>query len=483
MRRTRIVATIGPASQDESTLKSLLKAGVDVCRLNYSHGEPEHKTPLYERIRSMEEEIGRPTCILADLPGPKLRLGEFSGALLLERGKKVELHCGVHHMDDASQSKLPVQYEGLSAELKQGDPVLIADGLIRLKVDSSPGKAGGIVVCTVEDGGPVSARKGINVPGTLVDLPAIGPKDKAALAHALEAGADYVAVSYVRTPEDLLPAKEAIAAAGQHVPVIAKIEHPVALEHLNDILDLADAVMVARGDLGVEIPLEQVPQAQQRIVDGAIKRGMVVIVATQMLETMTLNPRPTRAEVSDVSTAIRHGATAVMLSGETASGDYPLQAVETMAKIATATEQGLASSEVRPGSQATYKATRAVAHAGVELAKMSGAVRIMVATEHGNAPRLVSAYQPGIPITAVTDRVRAARRVQLLPGVDSLIVKEFERGSQTMQEGLKILCGRGDVMVGQRVVAISGSPLAIRGATSTTRLYRIAEDGSIQGAE
>ncbi|MDG1551549.1 MAG: pyruvate kinase, partial [Candidatus Poseidoniaceae archaeon] len=342
MRRTRIVATIGPASQDESTLKSLLKAGVDVCRLNYSHGEPEHKTPIYQRIRSMEQEIGRPTCILADLPGPKLRLGEFPGALLLERGKKVELHCGVHHMDDASQSKLPVQYEGLSAELKPDDPVLIADGLIRLKVDSSPGESGGIVVCTVEDGGPVSARKGINVPGTLVDLPAIGPKDKAALAHALEAGADYIAVSYVRTPEDLLPAKEAIAAAGQHVPVIAKIEHPVALEHLNDILDLADAVMVARGDLGVEIPLEQVPQAQQRIVDGAIKRGMVVIVATQMLETMTLNPRPTRAEVSDVSTAIRHGATAVMLSGETASGDYPLQAVETMAKIAMATEQGLA---------------------------------------------------------------------------------------------------------------------------------------------
>ena len=198
------------------------------------------------------------------------------------------------------------------AELEQGDPVLIADGLIRLKVDSSPGESGGIVVCTVEDGGPVSARKGINVPGTLVDLPAIGPKDKAALAHALEAGADYIAVSYVRTPEDLLPAKEAIAAAGQHVPVIAKIEHPVALEHLNEILDLADAVMVARGDLGVEIPLEQVPQAQQRIVDAAIKRGMVVIVATQMLETMTLNPRPTRAEVSDVSTAIRHGATALV---------------------------------------------------------------------------------------------------------------------------------------------------------------------------
>ena len=315
MRRTRIVATIGPACDDYETLKSLLEAGVDVCRFNYSHGEPEDKTDLYHRLRSIEDELGRPTCILADLPGPKLRLGNFPGVDLLEEGAEILLHCGVTHLEATNGTDFPVEYGGLSAELKPGDPILVNDGLIRLTVLTTPGEANGKVRCRVEDGGPISNRKGVNVPGTLVDLPAIGPKDKAALQHALENGADYIAVSYVRTADDLIPAKEAVAEASMHVPVLAKIEHPVALENLDSILDVADAVMVARGDLGVEIPLENVPVVQQRIIDKALQRGMPVIVATQMLDSMTFQPRPTRAEVSDVSTAIRHGATGVMLSG------------------------------------------------------------------------------------------------------------------------------------------------------------------------
>lgn len=483
MRRTRIVSTIGPSSDSPEILESILKAGVDVCRLNYSHGEPEQKTSLYQQIRAFEEVIGKPTCILADLPGPKLRLGNFSGVVELLKGQMVELHCGMSRMDDASAVKLPVEYAGLSAELNIGDPVLIADGLIRLIVRDTESKSAGVVTCEVDDGGPVSKRKGINVPGTMVDLPAIGPKDELAIQHALQQGADYIAVSYVRTAADLLPAKQAIKLAGQHVPVIAKIEHPSALENLDEILDVADAVMVARGDLGVEIPLEQVPLAQQRIIDGALQRGMVVIVATQMLDSMILNPRPTRAEVSDISNAIRFGATAVMLSGETASGNYPLQSVEIMAKIAIATEQGLDSTGARPSGLVKFKSTRAVAHAGVELAKVSKAARIIVATEHGNAPRLVAGYQPEIPVTAVSDRIRAARRVRLLPGVDSIIVKEHQRGSETMQAAVSALLEDGRLSVGQRVVAISGSPLAMRGATSTLRLYHIADDGTIIGAE
>ncbi|MDA8532459.1 pyruvate kinase [Candidatus Poseidoniales archaeon] len=483
MRRTRIVATIGPASSEKTVLKSLLEAGVDVCRLNYSHGTPESKTELYERIRSLEASLGRPTCILADLPGPKLRLGRFPDLIALKRGARLNLHCGVEEMVDASASDLPVEYAGLSAELNAGDPVLIADGLIRLVVNEAPGVQSGTVVCTVEDGGPVSARKGVNVPGTMVDLPAIGPNDKAAIAHALEAGADYLAVSYVRTPEDLQPAIDAVKAAGKHVPVVAKIEHPMALERLEEILDLADAVMVARGDLGVEIPLEDVPVAQQRIIDGALERGMIVIVATQMLETMTLNPRPTRAEVSDISSAIRHGATAVMLSGETASGKYPLAAVQTMAKIATAADQGFRTTDRRPSALARFKATRSVAHAGVELARLSDAERIVVATQHGNAARLVAGYRPTTPVTAVSDRIRAARRIQLLPGVESLLVKEYERGSQTMQAAVETLVEQGIIKPGQRVVAISGSPKAISGATSTVRLYKVENDGSIRGSE
>ena len=483
MRRTRIVATIGPACDDSDTLLSVLRAVVNVCRLNYSHGFPEQKTPLYERIRSLESELGRPTCILADLPGPKLRLGNFPEVVVLERGSPLRLHCGRSEMAEADAGNIPVEYSGLSAELSVGDPVLIADGLVRLKVVKSPGTPNSIVECVVEDGGVLSSRKGVNVPGTMVDLPAIGPNDEAALAHALKAGADYIAVSYVRTAKDLEPAQKAVREAGLHVPLIAKIEHPVALEHLDEILDSADAVMVARGDLGVEIPLEDVPEAQQRIIDGALTRGKIVIVATQMLESMTLQPRPTRAEVSDVSGAIRHGATGVMLSGETALGKYPLQAVETMAKIAVASEKGLNSSDQRPSGLARFVSTRSVAHAGVELAKISKAKHIVVATQHGNAARLVAGYCPGIPVIAVSNRIRAMRRLQLIPGVEGLMVEELERGSQTMQSSIQMLINDKTIGVGDRIVAISGSPQAISGATSTIRLYKIAEDGSIHGAE
>jgi pyruvate kinase len=483
MRRTRIIATVGPSCDDRASLKALFEAGMDVCRLNYSHGEPEEKTEIYRLIRDIEDEVGRPTCIMADLPGPKLRLGTFPEAALLHDGDTITLHCGVAHMDETNGRDFPVQYGGLSAELHPGDPVLLADGLIRLTVQQAPGEANGKVVCRVEDGGPVSSRKGINVPGTLVDLPAIGEKDKRALDHALANGADYIAVSYVRSAEDLQPAKNAIRAASMHVPVLAKIEHPAAVENLDSILDAADAVMVARGDLGVEIPLENVPVVQQRIIDKALERGMPVVVATQMLDSMTLQPRPTRAEVSDVSTAIRHGATGVMLSGETASGKYPLEAVQTMAKIALATEQGLQGHELRPNALARFRSTRAVAHAAVELAHEAGAARLVVATEHGTAPRLVSGYRPSIPVTAVSDRLRALRRTCMLPGVDSILSKEHDRGSKTMKEAVEQLVLQGRIAPGDRVVAISGSPLAMRGSTSTLRLYRIGPDGEILDAE
>jgi len=241
--------------------------------------------------------------------------------------------------------------------------------------------------------------------------------------------------------------------------------------------------MVARGDLGVEIPLEEVPIAQQKIIDSALERGMPVIVATQMLETMTVNPRPTRAEVSDISTAIRQGATGVMLSGETASGKYPLKSVKTMAKIAKSTEQGLDSSNLKPESVNKYRFTRAVAHAGVELAKMAQASRILVATERGNAPRLVSLHQPGMPVTAVTNSIETARKVQILPGIDSIVVEEYERGSKTMQNALSLLVESGEVKPGQKVVAISGSPKAISGLTSTARLYKVSNTGEIVGTE
>ena len=455
MRRTRIVATIGPASQDDAMLSALLSAGVNVCRLNYSHGEPEQKTELYSRIRSMEQELGRPTCILADLPGPKLRLGEFDGVHVLTMGNEVTLHCGVANMADASAHKLPVQYDGLSQELQPGDPVLLSDGLIRLSVISATGQRSGTVVCRVEDGGPISSRKGINVPGTLVDLPAIGPKDELALEHALDTGADLIAVSYVRTPEDMQPAKDAIKARGLSTWLVAKIEHPMALKQLDAILDVADAVMVARGDLGVEIPLEEVPIAQQRIIDGALERGMPVIVATQMLETMTVNPRPTRAEVSDISTAIRQGATGVMLSGETSIGKYPIQCIKMLKKIASKTEhfRTLGYEKFLQNNSDWQN----IAKGARDLAERINADGIIVITRSGQTANVVSNTKPfRMPVYAFTNSRNTFLHLSLIGGMKPYFIKSITNQSLTIEKMKTILLASQKSKKSLKFVLIAG---------------------------
>ena len=329
MRRTRIVATIGPASCDEDSLRTMIKAGLDVARLNYSHGTDEWRAEVAQRIRKIGEECNIHVGILADLPGPKLRLGYFSGQPILEAGSQLTLRCG-EATGEATSTTLPVEYLGLAEELQPGDPVLLSDGLIQLEVKSCQGNE---VICEVIEGGSISQRKGINVPGTVVKLPAVGPRDEEALHHALSLGVEFIAVSYVRTVEDILPVRRILDETESEAWIISKIEHPMALESLDEIIEASDAVMVARGDLGVEIPPEEVPMAQERIVKSARSRGLPVIVATQMLESMVSNPRPTRAEVADVANAIRHGATGVMLSGETATGKYPVEALQIMLRI------------------------------------------------------------------------------------------------------------------------------------------------------
>jgi pyruvate kinase len=481
VRRTRIVATIGPASQDDETLAKLVDTGINVARLNYSHGTHEWRGELAIRIRRIASEKGRPVGILADLPGPKLRLGLFEGGHQLISGASVTLFCGIEEMVDADASKLPVPYAGLASELSAGDPVLLNDGIIRLEVKSTDADTGE-VACVVIEGGLITQRKGMNLPGTVVKLPAVGPRDEDALTHAISIDVDFVAVSYVRDAADLAPAKRMLDAAGSTARLVAKIEHPSALEALDEILDIADVVMVARGDLGVEIPPEEVPLAQERIVLAARRRGMPVIVATQMLESMIEQARPTRAEVSDIANSIRHGATAVMLSAETAAGNHPIAALETMHRIAILAEAEWPAALSHP-VDAFLLHTRAVALAGVELATAIGASRILVATERGNAARLVAAHTPAMPITAVTDSIHTLRQMTMISGVDSVLVTESERGSTTMMGALNDLLADGRLEPGDRVVAISGSPLAISGPTSTARLYRIDDDGHVIGDE
>jgi pyruvate kinase len=398
---------------------------------------------------------------------------------MLNRDDQVILDCGAESAEVVEMPyQLPVAYPGLSAELKVEDPVMLADGLVRLKVESTSGTTGGLVNCTVIDGGLVSARKGVNVPHTVVNLPSIGDQDIVAMNHAMENGADFIAVSYVRSPEDLAPVNKAIDDAGLHTWVVAKIEHPAALEKLSDILANCNAVMVARGDLGVEIPLEKVPAAQELIVQEGMARGLPVIIATQMLESMIENPRPTRAEVTDVATAIRQGASCVMLSGETATGKYPVVTVETMARIATSVEEDNRNL-ANPPALSMYRSTRAVANAGVELASGAEVDRLIVATEHATAARLVAAYRPEIPVTAMTHRVRATRKTTMIRGVDSVLVKEEKRTKATIQSAVDIMLKDGRLVNGNTLVAVTGSPLAISGRTSAIHLLTVDHGGKL----
>ena len=455
----------------------MIQAGLDVARLNYSHGDDEWRAEVAERIRRIANEHGIHIGIMADLPGPKLRLGRFEGTHQLSQGEIVSLRCGETE-GYADSSSLPVEYQGLAEEIRPGDPVLLSDGLIQLEVEECNDNN---VKCRIIEGGPITQRKGINVPGTIVKLPAVGPRDEEALRHAIGLDVEFIAVSYVRSEEDVSPARRILEECNSKAWIVSKIEHPSALESLDGIIEVSDAVMVARGDLGVEIPPEEVPMAQDRIVKAARKRGLPVIVATQMLESMVTNPRPTRAEVADIANAIRHGATAVMLSAETASGAHPVDSLLTMLRVTRRADSewdGL----TKP-TDAKLLLTRAVANAGVTLAETSSADRILVATKHGNAARLVAAHSTKIPITAVTNNPSVARKVMLLPGVDAVVCEELERGSSTMRLAIETIFQNGRLKENDRVVAISGSPKAMSGATSTARLYRVTEGGSVDGDE
>ena len=488
--RSRIIATIGPASDNVETLKQMIEGGMDIARLNYSHGDFSGKEKTIQNIRSAEEEAGKYVGLLADLPGPKLRLGTFEGEVVLERGELIDLHCGVPDGLPAQANTilgepvktLPVEWDGLSKDLRVGDPVLLSDGLIRLEVLSAPEHIGEVVRCRVEDGGILTERKGINVPRTLVKLPAVGPHDLDCLEHALSQNVDFVAVSYVRSAGDLEPARERIKEAGVHTWIVAKIEHPAALKDLNAIVEAADVVMVARGGLGVEIPLEEVPAAQERIVSACLERGTPVVVATQMLESMVNHARPTRAEVTDVATAIRQHVSAVMLSGETAGGQHPVKAVETMARIAETVDASTADLP-EPPALAAYVSTRVIAGAAVDIARQTNVNHLIVATEHGNAARLMAAHRPRIPIYAMTNRIRAARRTTILPGVEGLLVEEKTRARSTVAEAVRLLYEQKKIKPDEKIVAISGSPQAISGRTSTIRLLQVQKDGELSDLE
>jgi pyruvate kinase len=463
LRRTKIVATLGPASATDEVVLRLAQAGVDCFRLNFSHGSPADHAASIERVRAAAAEVARPIAILGDLQGPKLRLGPLAQPVELGAGETVVL-AG---RGDAREGDLELGFEiDIAHHLRKGNPVLINDGLVRLRVAELEGHR---AVCTVELGGRISSGKGVNLPGTYLPIPSITEADRANLTFALEQGVDYVALSFVRRPEDVEDLKKLIATAGARARVIAKIEKSEAMEHLDAIIDVADGVMVARGDLGVEIGAAAVPLAQKRMIRMGREAGKPVITATQMLESMIDRPEPTRAEASDVANAILDGTAAVMLSGETAVGTYPVEAVETMVRIALAVEPNLAYHEGSYGLSRLGPRYIAdvVGHAACDIAETLGVAAIIVPTATGESAREVSKHRPRRPIVAASPNDVALRQLALDWAVVPLPLDEASGLEDLWHKATEAVLRAGLAGPGDRVVITSGTHVNRPGATNT----------------
>ena len=461
-RRTRIVATVGPASREPEKLEALLEAGVNVFRLNMSHGTHEQHREVIGRVRGISARLGRHVTLLGDLCGPKIRVGHFAGGeMTLVSGQKVTVTT---RDVPGGDGLIPSQYAALANDVRAGNRILLDDGLLELRVERVEGTEVG---CVVVHGGRLKDKKGMNLPGVPLSTPALTQRDRQDARFLLAEGIDWLALSFVRRPADIADLRKEIESAGQSTPIIAKIEKPEAVEALAGILEAADGVMVARGDLGVEMPLENVPIIQADLVEQARHAAKPVIVATQMLESMVTQPRPTRAEASDVSTAVMSGADAVMLSAETASGSFPLEAVKTMDRIARKVEawQSLEThfqqSERDQDSHAAadrdlpLRLRRAVAKSTAQLCKDLRVRAVLVRSKGGTSAAQVSSYRPSAPIVALTTDARVARRMNLLWGVIPRVItaEEFEKPKTTARQQADAL---GLVEPGQQLLLLSG---------------------------
>jgi len=462
-RRTKIVATLGPASDTDDRLRALIAAGVDAVRLNLSHGTHAQHAERAWRVREIAAEIGRPVALMADLQGPKLRVGELEEPVVLATGTEVTV-CAE---ESANGGELPVAPAVIGQVLEPGHDVLIDDGLVRLRVDEVDG---GRARCAVLVGGLVSAHKGVNLPGVPLPIPSLTPKDLTDLEWALETGVDFVALSFVRSAADVRGLRELIEQAGSHAHVIAKIEKAEAIEVLDDVLAQSEAVMVARGDLGVEIGPALVPLVQKRIIHLALERGKPVITATQMLESMIHSAEPTRAEASDVANAVLDGTSALMLSGETAVGDYPVEAVAYMDRIARAVEPSMDYRHELPEAAENPTIGQAMSNAACDLAEALQARAILVPTFTGRTANAVARLRPRRPIIALTHVDWALRQLALEWGVTPLLITEMQDVEALWSEGLAAARREGLVDAGDRVVITAGTAVNIPGSTNVIKV-------------
>ena len=469
MRRAKIVATFGPAVSDYEKAKAIIEAGVDVARMNLSHGDHSVHEKVFATIRKAAAEVGKPVGILVDLQGPKIRLGRF------KNDRETIATGGTFTITvddvDGTESICSTTYKGLVGDVKVGDPILIDDGRLSLRVKSVEGNN---VVCDIEIGGPISNNKGINLPGVAVNVPALSDKDEDDLRWALKLGADMVALSFVRNAKDIVRVHEIMEEEDVFIPVIAKIEKPQAVAALEEIVDAFDGVMVARGDLGVELPLEQVPLVQKRAVELARRWAKPVIVATQMLESMISAPRPTRAEASDVANAVLDGADALMLSGETSVGEFPLETVQTMARIIESTEENGMDRIPELGTK-PHTHSGAVVRAAMDIAELLGSKYVCVFTESGDTLRRVSRLRSRLPVLAFSPNEEVRRKLSLIWGATTYLVDKVTHTDQMVKQVDEIMLDSGKCRVGDEVVIVAGSPPGIPGSTNALRVHRVGD--------
>ncbi len=476
LRRTKIVATIGPACNSEEMLITLMETGVNVFRLNFSHGTQEDKASLIQNIRDLSQQQQKPIAIIGDLQGPKIRVGSLSGgAMELYPGAEVTITT---RTGAEAKGDIPTIYQQLPQDVNLGDQVLLDDGLLELEVLAVTETD---VRCKVQVGGTLKDHKGINLPGVNISAPALSEKDRDDLQFCIRKELDYVALSFVRCAADVLELKKILNSRQSTIRVISKIEKPEAVANFAAILEVSDSIMVARGDLGVEISPEKVPLIQKQIIRQCNAAGKPVITATQMLESMVGNPRPTRAETSDVANAILDGTDAIMLSAETAVGLYPIEAVSLMVRVAEDVEQDpVLRKHLFPSLSKTenhYSLTEGIGQAACRVAENVGATAILAFTQTGSTAALVAKYRPTLPIYAVTPSVKVQQQLALYSGVDSLLV-EIQGGTEaqihTVEEAI---LKSGVIRKGEVVVITMGSPLSAAGTTNLMKLHQLGNGG------
>lgn len=478
MRKTKIVCTLGPATDDEKIARALMLSGMDIARFNFSHQTYKDHKKRADILKKFRTELGLPIAFLLDTKGPEIRLGTFkNNSVELKEGQTFTLAT---NEVEGTESIATVSFKGLPGDVTPGCHILIDDGLIDMKVESATDTE---ITCKVLNGGKVSNNKGVNVPGINLSLPFISEKDRNDLLFGIENGFDFVAASFTRTASDIIEIRSILENnGGSNIRIIAKIENSQGVENIDDILKVADGIMVARGDMGVEIPFEEIPRLQKVLIKKAYNAGKLVITATQMLDSMTVNPRPTRAEVTDVANAIYDGTSAIMLSGETAAGKHPIEAVKTMARIAERTEADIdyAKDLAKRKTESLPNVTNAISHATCTTAHDLGAAAILTVTKSGQTARFISKFRPTCPIIGCTPDEQVYRQLNMSWGVVPVMTKEMKNTDELFEHAVNSAVKKGLLHDGDLIVITAGVPLGVSGTTNLLKV-QIVGDALVTG--